>query len=198
MSSTLLIGSANADKARELAAILEGLPWEIKSLRDFPETAAPEETGATFAENALLKARYYGDALQIACIADDSGLMVDALDGAPGVFSARYAGADGNDRANNEKLLEALQETPWHERTARFVCAAAFYQPGGKTHIETGDTLGHIAISPFGDNGFGYDPLFVPDGFEKTFAEMEASEKHAISHRGRAFAKMRAWLESQA
>ncbi len=197
MNESLLIGSANLGKAHELAALLEGLPWEIVSLRDFPDIEAPEETETTFEGNAILKARYYGDALQMACIADDSGLMVDALDGAPGVFSARYAGADADDEANNQKLLDALEDTPWHERSARFVCCAAFYKPGEAVHVEQGEIVGHIAVSPFGGNGFGYDPLFVPEGHEATFAEMEDAEKHAVSHRGQAFKKMRAWLETR-
>lgn len=194
MKRKLLIGSANGNKARELAELVADLPWTVLSLRDLPEVDAPEETGATFAENAELKARYYGDKFDMACIADDSGLLVDFLNGAPGVLSARYAGEDANDSANNQKLLEALEEALWHERTARFVCCAAFYQPGGEVHLETGEVRGHISVAPFGSNGFGYDSLFVPDGHETTFAEMSASEKHIISHRGRAFAKMRAWL----
>lgn len=197
MTRNLLIGSANLKKAGELATLLVGLPWNVLSLRDFPEIAAPEETGATFEENAALKARYYAEAFNVVCVADDSGLVVDALDGAPGVYSARYAGEEANDEANNEKLLDALAEMLWHERTAKFVCCAAYYAPGEEMHLETGEVCGHIAVSPFGDNGFGYDPLFVPDGFEKTFAEMSVDEKHAISHRGRAFEKMRAWLESR-
>lgn len=197
MTRDLLIGSGNLNKARELAMLLDGLPWKVLSLRDFPDVEAPAETGVTFAENASLKARYYADTFQVACVADDSGLVVDALDGAPGVFSARYAGEDANDQANNEKLLDALEETPWHERTAHFVCCAAYFAPGEAIHLEEGEVHGHVAVSPFGDNGFGYDPLFVPDGFEKTFAEMEVTEKHEVSHRGRAFAKMCAWLETR-
>ena len=197
MTRDLLIGSGNLNKARELATLLEGLPWKVLSLRDFPDVEAPEETGVTFAENAALKARYYAEKFQVACVADDSGLEVDALDGAPGVYSARYAGEQGNDQANIEKLLDALEETPWHERTARFVCCAAYVAPGEELHTEEGEVRGHIAVSPFGDNGFGYDPLFVPEGFEATFAEMEPVEKHEISHRGRAFQKMRAWLEAR-
>jgi XTP/dITP diphosphohydrolase len=198
MIRNLLIGSANLKKAAELSVLLEGLPWKVLSLRDFPDVPAPEETGATFAENAALKARYYADAFQVACVADDSGLMVDALDGAPGVYSARYAGEQGNDAANIEKLLDALAETPWHERSARFVCCAAYFAPGEELHLEEGEVHGHISVEPFGNNGFGYDPLFVPKGFDTTFAEMDAAEKHAISHRGRAFNKMRTWLESRA
>lgn len=196
MNKKLLIGSANAAKARELAELVADLPWTVISLRDLPEVTPPEETGDTFEENAALKARYYGDTFKVACVADDSGLMVDALDGAPGVLSARYAGEDADDAKNNAKLLDALADLMWHERGAQFVCCAAFYEPGGDVHFETGEIRGHIAVEPFGTNGFGYDSLFVPDGGEHTFAEMPAAKKHAISHRGQAFQKMRAWLES--
>lgn len=196
MNNKLLIGSANPAKARELAELVAGLPWTVISLRDLEDVAPPEETGTTFAENAALKARYYGDAFNVACIADDSGLMVDALDGEPGVFSARYAGEDADDAANNAKLLDALEGLMWHERAAKFACCAAFYRPGGEVHLETGEIHGHISAEPFGNNGFGYDSLFVPEGGEHTFAEMSTAEKHAISHRGRAFRKMRAWLET--
>lgn len=198
MRNKLLIGSANTGKARELAALIAGLPWEVISLRDLPEVDAPEETGATFAENAVLKARYYGDRFDVACVSDDSGLVVDALGGAPGVLSARYAGEAADDRENNKKLLQALEGMPWHERAARFVCCAAFYQPGEEVHLEEGEVYGRIAAAAFGSGGFGYDPLFVPDGHEETFGEMSLEQKHAISHRGRAFRKMRAWLETLA
>jgi len=191
----LLIGSANRSKAKELAELLEGLPWTAQSLADLPETPAPEETGQTFAENAVLKARYYSERFGIACIADDSGLAVDALEGAPGVLSARYAGEYGDDRKNNLRLLEALREVHWHERTARFVCCAAFLSPGGEPHIERGTVEGHIAMEPFGQGGFGYDPLFVPLGHSRTFGEMPAEEKHGLSHRGQALARLRAFLE---
>ncbi len=197
MKDRLLIGSANAGKARELAELLAGLPWTVLSLADLPGVDAPAETGTTFAENAALKARYYGDCFGVTCIADDSGLMVDALDGAPGVLSARYAGGEADDAANNEKLLEALEGLLWHERTARFVCCAAFYQPGSEVHFETGEVSGHIAAMPSGNRGFGYDPLFVPEGYDQTFAEMSLEQKHGISHRGKAFRKLRAWLETQ-
>ena len=197
MAETLLIGSGNPKKAREIATLLEGLPWSVKSLREMPPVEEPEETGKTFAQNAVLKARFYADHYGVACLADDSGLMVDALDGAPGVYSARYAGPECDDEANVEKLLDALVEYPWHERTARFVCVAAFVRPGGEPHIERGVIKGHIAADVFGDNGFGYDPVFVPENHEITFAEMEPEDKHAISHRGRALQKIRAYLESQ-
>lgn len=197
MRRPLLIGSGNKKKARELAEILEGLPWEVKTLTDFPRVDEPEEDGTTFEENAIKKARYYSEQFQLPCIADDSGLMVDALGGAPGVRSARYAGPECNDARNLAKLLTALEATPWHERTARFVCFAAFVEPGQPPHIETGVVEGHIAVEPFGDGGFGYDPVFVPANHDCTFAEMPNGEKHAISHRGRALKKIRAYIEAR-
>ncbi len=198
MGEVLLVGSGNRKKAAELSALLQGLPWEVRNLHDYPALAEPEETGATFEENALLKARYYSDAFNVACLADDSGLAVDALDGAPGVYSARYAGPEASDSENNEKLLAALEDFLWHERTARFICHAAFCRPGGAVHLEYGTVEGHISMEPFGPGGFGYDPLFVPLGNERTFGEMDALEKQGLSHRGEAMRKIRVYLESLA
>ena len=135
-------------------------------------------------------------AFGVPTVADDSGLVVDKLDGAPGVYSARYAGPGCSDEDNNRKLLAALDGCPWHDRTARFVCCAAFVQPGGAPHVELGMVEGHIASAPAGDNGFGYDPLFVPENHDTTFAQMPPEAKHRISHRGRAFAELRRYLES--
>lgn len=194
MPKALLIGTANPDKKRELIELLAGLDWQVSSLADLPPVDAPEETGDTFEENALLKARFYAAHYAMPCVADDSGLEVDALDGAPGVYSARYAGENCTYDDNNEKLLDALAQAVWHERTARFVCCAAFVSPDGGEHVERGTVEGHIATDCYGDNGFGYDPLFVPTGHEKTFAEMTAAQKHALSHRGQAFGKMKAYL----
>jgi XTP/dITP diphosphohydrolase len=196
MAETLLIGSGNRDKARELASLLEGLPWDVKCLKDFPSVEEPVEDGDTFEANALLKARFYGAHFGVACVADDSGLSVDALAGAPGVYSARYAGEQCSYSDNNQKLLSALAETPWHDRSAHFCCCAAFLSRGGNSqHVVSGTVDGHIAVHPAGERGFGYDPLFVPEGEERTFAEMAPEEKHAISHRGRAFAQIRRYLE---
>jgi len=196
LTEALLIGSGNRDKARELAALLEGLPWEVRSLADYPAVPEPEETGQTFEENALLKARYYRDKFEVTCVADDSGLEVDALDGAPGIYSARYAGDGCTYDDNNSKLLAALEGKPWHERTARFVCCAAFAPLAGPEHTVRGTVEGHIAVAPQGSRGFGYDPLFVPEGEGQTFAEMKPEDKHAISHRGRAFRALREHLEN--
>lgn len=196
MAKALVIGSNNRDKARELTDLLEGLPWEVKSLADFPPLPEPEETGETFEENACLKAQYYCEALGVAVVADDSGLIVDALNGEPGVRSARYAGEPPNYGKNNAKLLENMSELLWHERTARFMCCAAFVEPGGAPHVEAGSCEGHISMQCFGKQGFGYDPLFVPEGFDCTFAEMKPAQKHALSHRGAAFRRIRAYLET--
>jgi XTP/dITP diphosphohydrolase len=197
LPKVLLIGSGNAHKAEELATLLSGLPWEVRSLKDFEPVPEPEETGETFEENALLKARYYGEHFGVACVADDSGLCVDALGGEPGVYSARYAGPGCSYGDNNEKLLDELEPYQWHQRTARFVCCAAFLEPGGEPVVLHGEVEGYISVEPCGENGFGYDPLFVPRGEERTFAEMTAKEKHALSHRGRAFAQLRAYLEAR-
>lgn len=197
MSKTLLIGSNNPGKAKELAELLEGLPWEVKSLRDFPSVPEPEETGTTFEENALLKARYFVERFNVAVLADDSGLAVDALNGAPGVYSARYAGEPADHAKNNEKLLDDLADFAWHERTARFICCAVFLEPSAEAHIEYGTVEGHIAMECFGEEGFGYDPLFVPSGHDRTFGEMDNAKKHTLSHRGEALKKLRAYLESQ-
>jgi XTP/dITP diphosphohydrolase len=196
LAETLLLGSGNAHKVREFRELLAGLPWEVKCLADYPEVPEPVEDGDSFEANAIIKAAYYSEKLGVACVADDSGLVVDALDGAPGIYSSRYAGEECDDEMNNEKLMDELAEALWHERTARFVCCAAFMRPGGEAHIEMGTVEGSISAEPFGENGFGYDPLFVPAGHDRTFAEMNTTEKHNLSHRGEAFKKMRAYLES--
>ena len=201
-SNILLIGSGNRDKARELAELLTGLPWDVRSLKDFPEIPEAVEDADTFEGNALIKAKYYADRFGVFCVADDSGLMVDALEGAPGVMSARYAGENCTYADNNAKLLNALREVPEAARTARFACCAVFYAPATllwdapRIHVEMGTVEGRIEFSPRGANGFGYDPLFVPEDGPLTFAEMDNEAKHKISHRGRAFAKLRAWLEN--
>lgn len=194
MGKTLLIGSGNRDKAAELEGLLQGTAWEVKTLRDFPPVAEPEETETTFEGNALLKARYYGAAFKVACVADDSGIEVDALDGAPGVYSARYAGENCTYDDNNRKLLDALKDVPLAKRRARFVCCAAFVDEDGTEHIELGTVEGIVAPAARGSNGFGYDPVFIPSGFEQTFGELNPLVKSSVSHRGEAFSKMSAWL----
>jgi XTP/dITP diphosphohydrolase len=196
VSEILLIGTGNRDKAAELAEILVGLPWEVKSLADMPPVPEPVEDGDTFEANALTKAVYYSRRFDLCCVADDSGLAVDALGGAPGVYSARYAGENCTYADNNTKLLAELASVPPEKRSARFICCAAFAHRSGRTHTETGAVEGRIILEPRGNKGFGYDPLFVPQGFDLTFAEMPAEQKHQISHRGRAFKRLREYLET--
>jgi len=190
MDRVLLIGSNNKDKAREIRSLLEDSPWDVKSLSDFEPVSEPEETEATCEGNALLKARYYAEHFGVACVADDSGLEVDALDGAPGVYSARYAGEGCSYADNNRKLLAALEGLPSERRRARFVCVAAFVDEEGGEHLERGTAKGAIAPECRGEHGFGYDPLFIPDGFDRTFGEFAPEAKAAVSHRGRAFRKL--------
>ena len=189
MPPRLLLASANQGKLRELRTILDGLPVELVGLAEagLGEPPEVEETGETFLENALLKGRAYAAWSGLAAVADDSGLEVDALGGAPGVRSARYAGPGASDQANLDKLLAELTGVPPERRTARFRCAAVLVDPeAGEWHAEAA-WEGRLLDAPRGSGGFGYDPVFVPDGDERTFAEMTAEEKHAVSHRGRAF-----------
>ncbi|MFP6583110.1 MAG: RdgB/HAM1 family non-canonical purine NTP pyrophosphatase [Candidatus Hydrogenedentota bacterium] len=194
MSKVLLIGSGNRDKRAELEQLLADSTWTVKSLADFDAIAEPEETEETFAENALLKAHYYGTHYGVACVADDSGIEVDALGGAPGVYSARYAGEDCSYEDNNRKLLEALAKIEPDKRGARFVSCAAFVDVDGTEHVELGTVSGRIAQTDSGSQGFGYDPIFIPDGSDKTFGEFTKKEKAAISHRGESFRAMCEYL----
>lgn len=194
MPDTLLIGSGNLDKAAELAGLLAPLGWTLRTLRDFPPVPEPEEEGKTFEENALLKASFYATHFGLPSVADDSGLQVDALGGAPGVYSARYAGDGCSYADNNAKLLRALEGTPPAGRRARFVCCAAYVDGARLTHVEHGTVEGRIAGVCRGGNGFGYDPLFIPDGYDLTFGELPPEVKHAVSHRGRAFRALCDWL----
>ncbi|HLS14398.1 MAG TPA: RdgB/HAM1 family non-canonical purine NTP pyrophosphatase [Beutenbergiaceae bacterium] len=189
MSATrLVLATHNPHKLTELRQILaETLePQEIAGAGD---VAAPDvaETGITFADNAALKARAVADHTGLVAVADDSGIAVDVLSGAPGIFSARWAGRHGDDAANLQLLLDQLQDIPEQFRRARFVCAAALAIPQGNTHLEYGYLPGTLLTEPRGSGGFGYDPILVPDGEQRSCAELSAEEKHAISHRGQAF-----------
>jgi XTP/dITP diphosphohydrolase len=189
----LLLASANQGKLRELRTILEGLPVELVGLAEagLGEPPEVEETGATFLENALLKGRAYAAWSGLAAVADDSGLEVDALGGAPGVRSARYAGPAASDQANLDKLLAALTGVPPERRTARFRCAAVLVDDGeGEWHAEAA-WEGRLLEAPRGSGGFGYDPVFLPDGWELTSAEVDQATKDAASHRGQAFRALR-------
>ncbi|MGE3287065.1 MAG: RdgB/HAM1 family non-canonical purine NTP pyrophosphatase [Pseudonocardia sp.] len=187
--STLLLATRNAAKLAELRRLLDGV--EVLGLSDVPPFTEAPETGATFAENALAKARDAAAATGLPAIADDSGLAVDALNGMPGVLSARWCGKHGDDVANLELVLGQLADVPDARRGAAFVCAAALVLPSGAEVVEHGEWRGRLVRAPRGTNGFGYDPIFVPDGESRTSAELAPQEKDAQSHRGRA---MRALL----
>jgi XTP/dITP diphosphohydrolase len=194
----LLLATRNRGKIAEIGAILSGAPVEIVSAGEVPRWPEPAETGETFLENALIKARAAHEATGLAALADDSGLEVAALGGDPGVTSARYGGEGLDDRARAARLLEALEGVPEAERGARFRCVMVLFPaPGrpGKALVTEGILEGRIAAAASGENGFGYDPVFVPHGETRTLAEMGAGEKNAISHRYRALEEMRALLE---
>ena len=190
----LFLASRNAHKARELAEVL-GAEFALEDLRGHPEIAVAIEDGATFAENAQIKATAVSRQLPGLVLADDSGLEVDSLGGAPGVFSARYAGAEASDEANRQKLLvELAKRGPDATRMARFHCALALARDGRVLALCEGSVAGQIVRQARGSAGFGYDPLFQPNEFSKTFAELPAATKNSISHRGRAVTKMKQFL----
>lgn len=195
----LLVATTNPGKFAEVQAFLSQLPLRIFSLGDLRDPPAIVEDGATFEENALKKARTLADFSGMLTLADDSGLEVDALDGAPGIYSARYAGEEGNDGKNNEKLLKQLADVPQERRTARFVCALALCAPkfrGMKDWTVRESCEGRIAVALKGENGFGYDPLFFYPPFGKTFGEIDRETKATVSHRGKALKKLAEALPS--
>ncbi len=182
----LLVATHNQGKVREYRALLAGLPLEVTYLAAEGIAAEAAETGATFAENAISKARFYADLSGLWTWADDSGLAVDALGGGPGVFSARYAGPDASDADRYRKLLDALAAVPWAERRARFCCTVALARPaaeGGLVETADGACEGVIAFGPAGEHGFGYDPVFYVPAYGMTMAQLAAEVKNAISHR---------------
>ncbi|MGA7675718.1 MAG: RdgB/HAM1 family non-canonical purine NTP pyrophosphatase [Rhizomicrobium sp.] len=184
--STLLVASHNQGKVREIAELLS--PYELL-VRGAAELglAEPEETGTTFGENALLKAHAAAAAGGLTALADDSGLSVTALDGAPGLYSARWAGPDKDFAVAMARVERELKAKDTHDASAKFVCALALAAPSGETEIFEGEIHGHLVFPPRGKNGFGYDPIFVADGMNETFGEIDPALKHAISHRARAF-----------
>jgi XTP/dITP diphosphohydrolase len=192
----VVVATGNAHKLGEIRAILRGLDVQLVSMREF-DLPEPVEDGETFEANALIKARACAAATGLPAIADDSGLEVDALGGAPGVRSARYAGEPADDGANNARLVAELAGVPGEERTARFVCAAALVEPGGREHVVRGTMEGHVVDERRGEHGFGYDPHFVADaaGDGRTNGELTPAEKDAISHRGAAFRRLRPVVE---
>lgn len=201
MRKTVVIASNNAHKTREIAEALDFPGWEFRTLRELGIASDPEEDADTFEGNARIKARAAREASGgRAVLADDSGLVVDALDGAPGVRSARYAGEDATDAANNSKLLDELADVPDAQRTARFVCTLVFIDEDGSEEVAHGVVEGRIGRAERGEHGFGYDPLFLPDVFggERTLAEALPQEKNAVSHRGNALRALRARIEEGA
>ena len=192
MSDRLLLATRNPGKLAELQRLLESaVPGvAVVGLRDVPEYPEAPETGATFAENALLKAREAVRYTGLPAVADDSGLTVDALNGMPGVLSARWSGRHGDDAANTALLLGQLADVPDERRGGAFVCAAAIVTPDGAERVLERSWRGQVVREPRGTNGFGYDPVFLPDGLERTAAELTAAEKDARSHRGQAFAAL--------
>ena len=191
----LLIATRNTGKVKEIEELLADLPVTLRSLEDFANLPEPAETGSNFTENAALKAAYYALKTGLHAIADDSGLEVEALGGAPGIFSARYAGAHATDGEKIEKLLRELERTADKNRAARFVCAIALADETGRIIYTTeGICSGRIASAPSEKNGFGYDPVFIPENFSNTFGELSSGAKRKISHRSRAIRKIIAFL----
>ena len=194
----LVIASRNPHKTREFAQIL-GDRYDVCDLIGSSEIPEVQETGKTFEENAIIKARNASKYLSDLVVADDSGLEVDALQGAPGIFSARYAGSKASDKENTEKLLSeiARAERRANRRSARFRCVLALAEKGGLLQTFEGAAGGTIVRSPRGAAGFGYDPIFVPDGYEQTFAEIQVEEKNRISHRAQAIAQLAEYLAAK-
>jgi XTP/dITP diphosphohydrolase len=190
-SRVLVLGTRNAKKRQELVDLLGPLGFELRTLDDVPQAIEMEETGATFADNARLKASTQAKHLGAWVLGEDSGLAVDALEGRPGVFSARYSGPGATDDANNQKLLNELAGVPWEKRTAYYVCRAALADPAGAIRAESeGTCRGRIREAPAGSGGFGYDPLFEVIEYHRTFGELGSAVKSAISHRARALERL--------
>ena len=193
----IVLATRNRKKVEEISRVLQDHSVELLSLVDFPHCPEVVEDGDTFQANAEKKAREVADFTGHYALADDSGLVVDALDGAPGIYSARYAGPEATDRANLQKVLSELKNRSTRLRTARFQCVISLATPGGEVKSFSGRVEGRIGESPQGENGFGYDPVFVPDGHQITFAQMSDQQKDALSHRGRALeAFSRGWKRS--
>jgi XTP/dITP diphosphohydrolase len=191
----LLIATTNPGKLKEYRRLLDGVPFRLVGPREAGVDVGVEETGASFEENAILKATTLCAASGLPTLADDSGLEVDALDGEPGVRSARYAGDNATDARRNRFLLKKLKKVPEGYRTARFRCVIAVALPGGRVEIFNGECSGEIALAPRGDKGFGYDPVFYLPALGKTMAELPPELKNQLSHRSRAAAKAQVFLE---
>jgi XTP/dITP diphosphohydrolase len=189
---TLVIATTNPGKAREIEAILDGIPMQLRTLAAFPAIVEPEETGTTFAENARLKAVYYSHATELPCVADDSGLEIAALGNLPGVHSARWEGTDY--AVKFARIRELLHEKGLETSAARFVCRVALARRGAIVFESEGIVDGVLAREPRGDGGFGYDPIFFYPPFNRTLAEASQEEKATVSHRGKAFRALRDFL----
>lgn len=193
--NSLLLGTRNPGKIQEIKLIIGDLGLELRSLQEFENVEVPEEDADTYAGNAILKAQFYARTTGMLALADDSGLEVEALGGTPGVLSARYAGEHATDADRRNLLLSELAESGSENRRARFVCAIAIARADGEVlNVSEGICEGAITLAPRGDSGFGYDPLFVPDGYDQTFGELSDEIKNRISHRARALMKLREFL----
>ncbi|MEG1496725.1 MAG: XTP/dITP diphosphatase [Clostridiales bacterium] len=192
----IFFATSNENKAEELKNLTSELNIKILTMKDFPKFVQPEETGTTFQENALIKAEAASKFSGLPALADDSGLTVDALDGAPGIYSARYSGEDATDQTNNEKLLKALESVDWNHRQGQFHTFLALFLPNGETFFTEGIADGLILTEYRGDQGFGYDPLFYVPFLDRTMAEISLGEKNKISHRAKAFKKMLKYLKT--
>lgn len=193
----IIVATGNQGKMREIAEWLSDLPYSLSSLKERwdPVPHIPED-GQTFEENALAKAQWVYSRTGIWTLADDSGLEVDCLEGEPGVYSARYAGENADDRQNTEKLLDALKGVPAEKRSAQFRCVIVLITGSGTRLTASGVCRGRIGSAPRGKNGFGYDPVFIPNGFSSTFGELDSGIKQSISHRGKALLRLRKQLHS--
>jgi XTP/dITP diphosphohydrolase len=187
----IVLATRNSGKIKELTELLSGFGLTVLGLDAFPDIGEIEETGTTFAENAALKARTVAQATGLIALADDSGLVVDALQGAPGVYSARYSGENATDETNNQKLLDVMQDVPEHQRACRFVSLVAAVAPNGAEALAEGRWEGRVLFAPRGAGGFGYDPLFLDLELDKSAAELSREDKNARSHRGRALRALR-------
>lgn len=193
----IIIATNNEGKAKEFKVLFERYGIKATSLLDLEQELPDiDETGSTFEENSALKSEGIANILQIPVMADDSGLVIDALDGEPGIFSARYAGEPKDDKKNIVKVLEKLKDVPTEERTARFVCVLSVSIPGETTIYKKGYCEGTIGFEEKGIHGFGYDPIFIPEGYSQTMAELGPEEKNKISHRKNAMVQLEDWIQN--